>query len=442
MLGVHVGPAHEPLEVGLGHRVVPGAHRRRHLDGGPAGQLPQREVDVAVQRGLQRHGRVQHLRVGASHTVGVDAGVVLPRQHQPVGNRRLGGHPGQAQLEVAVGGLARPLGQLGGQPGQESELHRVADLGLGVAQHVGGGAGELGEGDLGVAVHEHVLRGHIHVVEHHQRVALVIDRRQRVVASRGDVAAVGPAGVDAQPGVVHGDHHRQAVVVGTWRQGLDGADEQVVRHQRAGAEHLRAPHHHPVVAGAGDGGVEMGLVLLVGPLGPVDLGMDDGVGDVEVLVAGPFVEALDVVGVAVAGLGESVERAREAGEERGHMVGGPSQVPVAELGPGLDGQPAAAQVFHRAGHQPAQIHRAAVIGRLVGHELAVGGIGREVIQPGHAAHGAGEGRMGRDVVDGGAVEDHVAPVSERLDVAVPCAHPPSVGTRGAPGPGPTAGQIV
>ena len=217
MLGVHVGPAHEPLEVGLGHRVVPGAHRRRHLDRGPAGQLPQSEVDVAVQRRLQRHRRVQHLRVGPGYAVAVDGGVVLPGQHQPVGHRRLGGHPGQAELEVAVGGLARPLGQLRRQPGQEPELHRVADLGLGVAQHVGRGAGELGEGDLRVAVHEHVLGGHVHIVEDDQRVDLVVNRGQRVVAGRGDVAAVGPARVDAQPGVVHGDHHRQAVVVGTWR---------------------------------------------------------------------------------------------------------------------------------------------------------------------------------------------------------------------------------
>ena len=82
-----------------------------------------------------------------------------------------------------------------------------------LAGHVGRRLVELGGHQVHVAVDEHVLPGHEHVVEDDGGVDLVEARRERVVVDAGRERRVGPARVEAQPLRVHRHDERDRVVL-------------------------------------------------------------------------------------------------------------------------------------------------------------------------------------------------------------------------------------
>ena len=154
-----------------------------------------------------------------------------------------------------------------------------------VAERVRGGLPPLIAGDFDVAVDEHVLPGHEHVVEHHVAVGFVEAARQRIVERVVGAERERPARIELEARRV--DRHREAVgvVLVARLQRMDAAQMQPVGQHAAGGKLLRARDHDAVVALLDHAGVERRIALLVRRLAAVDLRRHDRVADVEMLVA-------------------------------------------------------------------------------------------------------------------------------------------------------------
>ena len=152
----------------------------------------------------------------------------------------------------------------------------------------------------------------------------------------------------------------------------------------------------------------------------VDLGRHDRVGDVQILVARPLVEAHDVVAELPAPAVEELAPAGEAGEHRGHVVGRAPHQPVGALGPEPVDGPPAPEVLRRAGDEP---HRADSLAAVrIDARGDVGRCGGGVVPLGDAPDRLGEGGMPGHVVDALAVEEDGAPVAEAREIVGGPAH--------------------
>ena len=179
-----------------------------------------------------------------------------------------------------------------------------------------------------------------------------------------------------------------------------------VRQHAAGCDLLRACDHDAVVALLHHAGIERGIALLVRRFRAVDLRRDDGVAEIEVLVAHALIERDHVVGELLTAGRKHARHRRIAGEESGHMIGRAPHQAEAGLGPFLREQPPRLEVGVRARDLVGAQHRLAGLGRGERHQLAVLKRRGDVVEPRHRARRFAERGMGGDVLDPLAVDKH------------------------------------
>ena len=267
-------------------------------------------------------------------------------------------------------------------------------------------------GLLHVAVAEHVLPGHQHLVHDEDRVVLVDAGGQRVVegaAHHGRGHLVGRPADQLHAGRAGRDHEDggKALVA-------DG-DQAVVGHERVVGER-RARRHH---LGAGHDDAGVGLLLhvavdvadLLGRAVAIDGGMDDGVVDERHALLAELVPALGVLLPGIVEVGIGAERA----EEGRLVVGRAAEPAVAEPSPLGDGVAAGDRLLDSLRALEIGVRHAAVAG--VGRHqqlVLVLGIVQRVVEARDHARGVAEGWMRRDVLDALAVDVDLAVVAQQL----------------------------
>ena len=154
--------------------------------------------------------------------------------------------------------------------------------------------------ELRLAAEEHALPRHEHVVEDRERL------HQVVVARDGRLELVGVLAGEAAADELDArrvDRHRERHgVVGVDRaHGALRDDHELVRDHRAGRVRLGAAHDDAVGATLDDAQVEVGVVLVGGPLAAIALDVGDGGGGHQLLALEALHEVDDtlVVGGAV-----------------------------------------------------------------------------------------------------------------------------------------------
>ena len=264
-----------------------------------------------------------------------------------------------------------------------------------------------------VAVAEHVLPGHQHLVHDEHGIVLVDARGQRIVeraAHHRRRHLVGRPADQLHARRAGRDHEdRRKPLVADRDQPVVG-DEGVVGERRARRHHLGARHD--------DAGIRLLLHVAVDVAHllrrqvAVDGGMDDGVVDERHALLGELVPALRVVLPGRVELGVGAERA----EERGLVVGRAAEPAVADLGPLRDRVAAGDRLLHRLGALEVGVRHAAVagVGRHQQFVLVLGVVQRIVEARDHAC-GVAEGRVRGDVLDALAVDVDFAPVAQRLE---------------------------
>ena len=300
------------------------------------------------------------------------------------------------------------------RPGDEVELDREPRAAVHHEARQEAGAREEVVGLLDVAVDEHVLPGHQHLVENEHRVVLVEARRQRIVERRAHdrrrhLVRRAADELHARRVGRHHEHHGEFLVL--HRDQPVVGDEGVVGQHRAGGDHL----------GAGDDDAGVGLLLhvaadvahLVRRPVAVDGRMDDGVVDERHALLAELVPALGVLLVRRVEVGVGAE----GREERRLVIGRAAHPAIGELGPFGDGVPAGDELLHvlRRLEERVGVTLVAGVGRQQELVLALGVVQRVVEARDHPG-GVAEGRVRGDVLDALAVDVDLAAVLQRFQV--------------------------
>ena len=176
-------------------------------------------------------------------------------------------------LPIVAGHLVHALGEAD----HEAQLGDVAHLRLVVAVEVRGRLPPLVARDFDVAVDEHVLPRHEHVVEHDVAVGLVEAARQRIVERIGGAERERPARIELDARRVDRDRDAVGVVLVARLQRMDAAQMDVVGDRAGGGQLLRAGDDDAVVALLDHAGIKRRIALLVRGLAAVDLRRHDRV---------------------------------------------------------------------------------------------------------------------------------------------------------------------
>ena len=104
---------------------------------------------------------------------------------------------------------------------------------------------ELSPAHIGVEIDENPLPRHFDVVEIDERIVLVETPGNRVVKERDGGSLVRFARQQFEPFCSDRNCEREREVFLARLQGLEIGDQDLIRHDRAGAEHLGAAHRDP-----------------------------------------------------------------------------------------------------------------------------------------------------------------------------------------------------
>ena len=288
---------------------------------------------------------------------------------------------------------------------------------------------ELLERHLDALVHEYPLPGHLDVVEIHHRVVLVELARQRIVEARHRMLLVGLSRQHPQALGIHryGERHRLLLVAR--RQRLDAGDEHLVGHDGRGPQHLGAADGQAGRVLVDDAGGEERVGLGVGRLRAVGLGIDDHVGEEQVVVPGEAVIVAHRRGPLGIMRLEQVEPHVHAADAGRHVVGRAAHEAVMQPGPGLERAAALHQLGIVARQLPASADPQPAVRARKRHGVDVRGFRLEVVEPRRGSHRIAERLMDRHIGDALAVYGDVTPVAKAFDMVltVACrAHRPSI----------------
>ena len=345
------------------------------------------------------------LRVGDGGDDGVGVAGVHVRQeivadpgpgiaHHGVGQRpeqiAPGDHLADIGLHAAIVLGAGGLHRLEQEPGDEVELDGEPRAAVHHEARQEAGARKEVVGLLHVAVDEHVLPGHQHLVEDEHRIVLVEPARQRIVertAHRGRRHLVGGAADELHARRVGRDHEHHGELLVLHRDQPVMGDEGVVGQHRSGGDHLGARHDDAGVGLLLD--VAADVADFVRRAVAVDRRMDDGVVDEGHALLAVFVPAPRVVLVRLVELGVGAERA----EERRLVVGRAAHPAIGELRPLGDGVAPRDHLVERLRRLEERVRHAAVAGFGRQQDLVLAlGVVQRVVQPRHHPRGVAERR--------------------------------------------------
>ena len=239
---------------------------------------------------------------------------------------------------------------------------------------------ELRAAHVGVAVDEHALPRHLHVVEIDQRVVLVEARRDRIVEHRHRGRLVGLARQHAQAFGVHRQRAGEGEVLLAGLQRLQVGDEHLVRHDRTGAEHLGAADGDAAGVLVDDARDQV-LGLLAPVLAALGLRIDDHVGE-EVVVAARLLEIIRAAPWRAPApcLLEHLDAHALADQRRGEMIRRAAHEAVGQRGPGLQRLAPLHHLGVVARHLPGAVDAAVRAFGLERHQLDVFRLRLEVVE--------------------------------------------------------------
>ena len=340
---------------------------------------------------------------------------------------------------LVAAGRAQGLGQ---QPGDQVELHAIARAALEHAAVQKTRSGKEAHHPRRVAIDEHVLPGHEHVVEDEDRVVLVEARRQRVIERRAIARRrrlVGCPADQLQARRVYRHHEHQGEVEVLGRRLRRLAHEIVVGERRR--------RRHDLGAGDVDAGRRLLLHARVDVLHrlrrqvPVDRRIDQRVVHERHRLLGAHVPAPRVLGVGAVIVGHGAQRVRE-----GRLVVGRAAHPaVGQARPAGDCLLRADQILARPRHAEITMGVAARSGvGGTGEQVLGRGIVQRIVEPCDRAHCIAERRMGSDVGHPLAVDVDRAAVAQARHVLDPGERALAIGNEvfrffhGSPIPSPAA----
>ena len=326
--------------------------------------------DAGKPRGQERAHRHQRARVGEPHPV-ADVAAVLGGQ-QDGAARHL--EIAQQLAEHLLGGRALVVDGLGHARGQavgELELGGGADRGL-HGQVLDDPRLPDAVVDVDPAVQEEAVPGHLDVVEDHERVLLVEAGGQRPIERMGARGGGAVPAQEDQPGGVDGDREGQRIGVGARRDRQARVDGDLVGEGREGGEDA-GPAHDDAVLGLAHlvEGDPVADDLWIGRL--VHRGLDDGVGERDVLAGQPLLEADEILRpfrVGAVRARPDGAAGREAGELDVHVVRGAPHQPDGRLGDARQAPVPPLEVVDRPGEHVAHADRLARLG--IGDQALVG----------------------------------------------------------------------
>ena len=251
-----------------------------------------------------------------------------------------------------------------------------------------------------IAVHEHPLPRHFHIVEEHDAVHLLEARAERMVEMRpSEIEAV--AAQEAQPRCSardgEGDRER-AVVLGVLskprRIHRDLVGERAKRRQ-----HARAAHHDAGTGFAHHAQRRAFLQVEHARWIAAALQVDQRVGQDDVVLADVFVVAPDVVAELRPAAREIIGRGGPGRQRHVHEVRRASHHAAGRARPVQHHYAARFQFLPGARHDERKPDAVAGGGRDIGHRVAVLRIALHVVKRGDRARAAGKPGMGGHVVD-------------------------------------------
>ena len=265
---------------------------------------------------------------------------------------------------------------------------------------------------LGIAVDEHPLPRHQHVIEDDHRVGLVEARGERIVHRRGGVLVDYRGAADkAQTGCVDLDAEAESVRLGFLAVGDVGRrqNEKVVGIGAQGRHHAGTANDDPGTGLLDDLRRQI-LVLLFDRPRAVDLRVDQGMGHANVILADMLVVAADVLGEALVFLAEFFGRRGEAGDEYVHVIGVAPKHSAGRIRPNPHHVPAPDQIVNRARLDKRESDALTTGRREKRHPVDQRRIVLHVVELSEAPRRRGKARIGRDVPYPVAVDKHLAAV--------------------------------
>src|SRR5207248_1014907 len=204
-------------------------------------------------------------------------------------------------------------------------------------------------------------------------------------------------------------------------QRLQVRDQQLVAHNRRGAEHLGAAHRDARTVLVDDPGDEV-LLLLAPGLPAIGLRVDDHVAQIEVVP--PHVTEIieQGLGASLAVPAEYLDTDDLAQEAGGDMVRRAAEKSAAEFGPFAHRSAPLDQLLIIARHQPVTVDPCVTV--------AAGALGREgqalqifrsrlkIVQRGRGPHRVAQGGVRRDVGDALAIDINGPPVAQRAEMVL------------------------
>ena len=257
----------------------------------------------------------------------------------------------------------------------------------------------------GRAVDEHAVPGHQHVVEDRDAVHLLEAAAERMIEARPRQRRHRLAADEREPRRVARDPEDEPVGVVAGRHAAERDHRDFLRDRRHGAEHLRAAHDDAVGRLPHAAQVQERLFLLGRRLRPVDLRVDQHVGEEEVVLADVLVVARGILAEARAAAREAVRHQMPARDELVHEVGPAAHEAEVVIRAQLEVLALLHEVFARVGHQERRRHGLAARRRRVGHHVAVRRIHLHVVLLGDGADRLLEERLRGDVGDATAAEE-------------------------------------
>src|SRR4029450_530422 len=125
---------------------------------------------------------------------------------------------------------------------------------------------------------------------------------------------------------------------------MNAREVQIVGKYTSRRELLGARDNNAVVALLDDAGVESWIALLMRRPAPVDLGRNDRVAGIEVIVAEVLVESDHIVSEVLATGGKHTRGCRKSGKEPSDMVWSPAHQTKGRFSPGFRAQPLGAEI--------------------------------------------------------------------------------------------------
>src|SRR3984957_1415137 len=185
-------------------------------------------------------------------------------------------------------------------------------------------------------MHEHPAPGDFDGFKVKDTVALVVSRGERIVKGRDGRRFKRFSGKQLHAFGMQRNYGGDAVLLFTWLQGLNRRNHHLVCHWAAGGQHLRALQSDARTVLVDDTSSDEFFRLVADSFAAIGLRTDDGIRQIDVIVASVLVIIRECPGISFAMLAEEIERHVHTRKHRRNMVWRAAEEAAGEGGPRLE----------------------------------------------------------------------------------------------------------